>query len=97
MANATVTFRTDETLKKQASELFEGLGMNLSVAINMFLKQAVEQQKFPCSLELDITKDMSATYPRGFFELFGTGKDLGMDEEPDELSFAESDGGMLQL
>ena len=90
MANTTVTFRTDETLKKQASDVFEALGMNLSVAINLFLKQAVEKQMFPCSLELNVTKDMTATYPAGFFALFGSGRDLGLDVEPEELPFEAS-------
>ncbi len=86
MANTTITFRTDEELKRRATELFESLGMNLSVAINMFMRQAVEKQQFPCSLELDISRDHAFTYPSGFFNLFGTGSNLGLDEEPEELS-----------
>ena len=85
MASTTVTFRTDEKLKKDASKLFESLGMNLSVAINMFMKQAVAKQKYPCSLELDYTSDIKATYPKNFFKLFGSGKNLGLDEEPEDL------------
>lgn len=26
-----------------------------------------------------------STYPKGFFELFGSGKNLGLDEEPKEI------------
>lgn len=85
MSTTTVTFRTDEKLKEQASELFDSLGMNLSTALNMFLKQAVLKQKYPCSLELELMKETSATYPAGFFELFGSGSSLGFDEEPDDL------------
>lgn len=87
MANTTVTFRTDETLKKQATELFESLGMNLSVAINMFMRQAVAKQQYPCSLELNIAKGHESSYPADFFHLFGSGKDFGLDEEPNELTF----------
>ena len=50
MASITVTFRTDDELKRQATEFFESLGMNISVALNMFMKQAVMKQQFPCSL-----------------------------------------------
>ena len=88
MANSTVTFRTDSDLKKQASTLFESLGMNLSVAINLFLRQAVIRQQFPCSLELEIAQKNEASYPKNFFELFGAGKNLISEEEPEELSFA---------
>ena len=83
----TVTFRTDDNLKKDATVLFDSLGMSLSTAINLFLKQAVIKQQYPCSLELEITKNQRATYPDNFFSLFGSGNDLGMDEEPEELSF----------
>ncbi|MCR5788718.1 MAG: type II toxin-antitoxin system RelB/DinJ family antitoxin [Lachnospiraceae bacterium] len=82
MANTTITFRTDEQLKKDATALFEALGMNLSVAINMFLKQSVLRQQYPCSLELNIARDAGASYPPGFFSLFGAGDRLGFDEEP---------------
>ena len=75
----TLTIRTDEELKKSASKLFESLGMNLSSAINMFLKQAVIQRKFPCSIEAEVAKDYSNTYPEGFFNLFGLIKDEDMD------------------
>jgi len=80
----TFTFRTDEKLKKEASKLYDSLGINLSIAINMFLKQSVMQKKFPCSLELEVSRDYSSTYPSGFFDLFGSGKDFDM-EEPEEL------------
>ena len=87
MPSTTVTFRTDENLKKEATKLFESLGMNLSVAINMFMKQAVAKQKYPCSLELDYTSDLKATYPKDFFKLFGSGKNFGLDEEPEDISW----------
>ena len=87
MANTTITFCTDETLKKQATELFESLGMNLSVAINMFMRQAVIKQQYPCSSELNIASGHAGSYPADFFHLFGSGADLGLDEEPQELTF----------
>lgn len=80
-----VSFRTDEALKEQASKVYEALGMNLTTALNMFLRQTVIQQKYPCSLELDVVKDAKATYAPGFFELFGQGAGLGFDEEPEDL------------
>ena len=39
-----VSFRTDEALKEQASQVYEALGMNLTTALNMFLRQTVIQQ-----------------------------------------------------
>lgn len=96
MTNTTVTFRTNDVLKREATKVFEGLGMNLSVAINLFMKQAVLSQKFPCSLELDVSKNIEATYPKDFFTLFGSGKNLGLDKEPQEIPF-DSNEELLNL
>lgn len=42
-----MSFRVDKNLKKQADELFKNLGMNTSVALNMFLTQSVREQNIP--------------------------------------------------
>lgn len=42
-----MSFRVDKDLKKQADELFRKLGMNTSVALNMFLSQSVREQSIP--------------------------------------------------
>ncbi len=47
MGNTTVTFRIDEDLKKQAEELFQDLGLNMSTAFTSFVKQAVREQGIP--------------------------------------------------
>ena len=48
MANTTsVNLRIDKELKKQAETLFSSLGMNMTTAINVFLKQAVRSQGIP--------------------------------------------------
>ena len=48
MSNAiNMSFRVDKNLKKQADKLFKKLGMNTSVALNMFLSQSVREQSIP--------------------------------------------------
>ena len=48
MATTTPTqIRIDENTKKQAVELLEGLGLNLSDAVNMFLRQVILQNGIP--------------------------------------------------
>lgn len=51
MANVSkavnMSFRVDKNLKQQADELFKKLGMNTSVALNMFLTQSVREQSIP--------------------------------------------------
>ena len=83
---ATVSFNTDDELKEKASKVFESLGMDLTTAINMFLRQTVIQQKFPCSLELEVAQNLKPTYLPDFFALFGKGANLGFNMEPKDLS-----------
>ncbi|QPK80461.1 type II toxin-antitoxin system RelB/DinJ family antitoxin [Schaalia sp. ZJ405] len=44
---ARINFRTDATTKRQAEELFRSLGLDISTALNMFLKQAIREQALP--------------------------------------------------
>lgn len=55
MSNAiNMSFRVDKDLKKQADELFKNLGMNTSVAINMFLTQSVRNQSIPFTPSMNV-------------------------------------------
>lgn len=47
MANTNVTIRIDEDLKKQADTLFDDLGMSFTTAVNIFVKQAVREDRIP--------------------------------------------------
>lgn len=45
MKNVNVTLRVDEDLKKQAEARFSELGLNLTTAFNIFLRQSVREQQ----------------------------------------------------
>ncbi len=47
MATVSTQIRIDEVTKKQAVDLLEGLGMNLSDAVNMFLRQVILHNGIP--------------------------------------------------
>lgn len=47
MATTPTQIRIEEKTKKQAVELLEGLGLNLSDAVNMFLKQIILHNGIP--------------------------------------------------
>ncbi|WP_250309996.1 type II toxin-antitoxin system RelB/DinJ family antitoxin [Gardnerella sp. Marseille-Q2328] len=49
---ARINFRTDEKTKQDAEVLFDALGLDMSTALNMFLKQAVREQALPISPSL---------------------------------------------
>ncbi|KAB5607482.1 type II toxin-antitoxin system RelB/DinJ family antitoxin [Bifidobacterium jacchi] len=44
---ATITFRTDPQVKRQAKELYESMGLDLSTALNMFLRQSLTDNGMP--------------------------------------------------
>lgn len=47
MATANLTVRMDADVKQQAEELFSSLGMNLTTAINIFVRQSIEAEGLP--------------------------------------------------
>lgn len=47
MKSVSVTFQVDESVKQAADALFDDLGMSLSTALNLFLRQAVREQGIP--------------------------------------------------
>lgn len=47
--------RIDDNLKKQASEVFEKMGLDLSTAIRIFLKKSVLENGIPFDLKLQQT------------------------------------------
>ena len=42
-----VTFRVDRELKESAERLFDYLGMNMSTALNVFLRKSVDEKAIP--------------------------------------------------
>ncbi len=52
MATVPTQIRIEENLKKQANELFHQLGMDMSSAMNIFLKQCVLKGGLPFPVEL---------------------------------------------
>lgn len=46
-SSVNVTFSMDADVKAKADALFEALGLDMSTAINLFLKQCLVEQKLP--------------------------------------------------
>ena len=47
-----LSIRIDRELKNEAEQIFSALGMNLTTAITIFVRQAVRQRKIPFELAL---------------------------------------------
>ncbi len=48
-----LNIRIDRGLKEEADQIFNALGMNLTTAITIFVRQAVRQKKIPFEVALD--------------------------------------------
>ena len=54
MAETTnLSIRIDRDLKNEADQIFNALGMNLTTAITVFVKQSVRQKKIPFEIALN--------------------------------------------
>lgn len=53
MTTTSMNIRVDSTVKKQAQELFAALGMDMTTAINIFLRQSVQRQGLPFEVTLN--------------------------------------------
>lgn len=47
MTTTNITLRIDKSLKEEADELFNGLGMSFTTAINVFIRKALATQSIP--------------------------------------------------
>lgn len=54
MPQTNINIRMDETLKQQFDHICNELGLNMSVAVNIFAKTMVRQQKIPFEVSLDV-------------------------------------------
>lgn len=53
MASTNLNIRIDADLKKQAEDIFNELGLNMSTALTIFLRQAVRSNGIPFEMRLD--------------------------------------------
>ena len=50
MSTVNITLRMDADIKHSAEKLFADLGMNMTTAFNMFVRQALREQGLPFSV-----------------------------------------------
>ena len=60
MSSINMSIRTDSELKAQAELVLSQLGMNMTGAINMFLRQIVRDRAVPLSLSLSSEQSLYA-------------------------------------
>lgn len=53
MATTNISIRMDSDLKAQAEEFFSELGMNLSTAFNIFVRQSLREGGIPFEIRME--------------------------------------------
>ena len=53
MAQGSLTIKLDNETKKEFNEFCEEIGINLTTAINMFIKKVIREQRIPFELSLN--------------------------------------------
>ncbi len=51
--NSTITVRVEESIKKEAGAIFKEVGMDMSTAINVYLKQVIRTNGIPFPVSAD--------------------------------------------
>ena len=53
MSKTSMSIRLDSEVKEQAQQVFNHLGMDMTIAINIFLRQAIQYQGLPFDVKID--------------------------------------------
>ena len=57
MPSTNLNIRTEKEVKEKADQIFSELGLNMTTAINIFLRTAIREHGIPFSLKLDIPNE----------------------------------------
>jgi len=57
MATTNLNIRIDADLKKQAEQIFNELGLNMSTALTAFLRQTIRSNGIPFDLRLEVPSE----------------------------------------
>ncbi|MCR4738937.1 MAG: type II toxin-antitoxin system RelB/DinJ family antitoxin [Lachnospiraceae bacterium] len=52
--SSTITVRVEDKVKKESSDIFKEVGMDMSTAINVFLKQVIRSNGIPFPVSADV-------------------------------------------
>ena len=61
MESTNLNIRTDKEIKKQAEKIFDALGLNMTTAINIFLRQTVRENGIPFQVKLNVPNQITVT------------------------------------
>ncbi len=57
MESTNLNIRVDKKVKKAAEKIFDELGLTMTTAVNVFLRQTIRENGVPFALKLDTPND----------------------------------------
>lgn len=89
---ANVSFRMDDTLKKNTEAILDELGLNMTTAMTMFAKAIVRERRLPLNLSIDpfYSATNQARLKRTIDE-YESGKSKPIQKSMDELERMSDD------
>ena len=60
MESTNLNIRTDKSVKAAAEKIFEELGLNMTTAVNIFLRQTIRENGIPFELRLPTPNETTA-------------------------------------
>ena len=69
MAKVSTNISIDAETKARAQELFADFGMDLSTAINIFLRQAIRENAIPFTITRDVPNDETIAAMDEYYEM----------------------------
>ena len=90
MATTNLNVRIDEDLKKQSEEIFYELGLTMSTALTVFLRQTVRSKGIPFDMRLNIPNEetlaaiQDVNQNRNMSRSFSSVKELMEDLDADD-------------
>jgi len=79
-----VTFRVDKDLKERAERLFDYLGMNMSTALNVFLRKSVDDAAIPFAISTKSADFGTGYSPDDITNAFETAVDAEIEKKRHE-------------
>lgn len=74
MAKTSTSITLDSDLKKASQELFSQLGMDLTTAITIFLKQAIKSHGLPFAVTTEVPNNESVKAMNEYYEMLSNPK-----------------------
>jgi DNA-damage-inducible protein J len=60
VSTTNLNIRTNKDVKEAAEKIFTELGLNMTTAVNIFLRQTIRENGIPFELKLDVPNSTSA-------------------------------------